>query len=101
LVVSASAAVALVLVGQAHAGLLSCGATHEPFRPWSDTTDYGLAPNGALDPISIVCKVISADGRPTVKLSDNPTKAMGPRDQIERYKRVFEVGVQEAQPVLV
>jgi nicotinate phosphoribosyltransferase len=54
-----------------------------------------------LDPISIVCKVISADGRPTVKLSDNPTKAMGPRAQIERYKRVFDVGVQTAQPVLV
>jgi hypothetical protein len=26
---------------------------------------------------------------PTVKLSDNPNKAMGPADQIERYKRVF------------
>ena len=61
----------------------------------------GLAPDGALDPISIVCKVISANGRPTVKLSDNPTKAMGPRAEIERYKRVFEVGVQTAQPVLV
>ena len=37
------------------------------------TNDFrGLAPDGALDPISIVCKVISADGRPTVKLSDNP-----------------------------
>jgi nicotinate phosphoribosyltransferase len=66
------------------------------------TNDFrGLAPDGVLDPISIVCKVISANGRPTVKLSDNPTKAMGPRDQVERYKRVFEVGVQEAQPVLV
>jgi nicotinate phosphoribosyltransferase len=36
-----------------------------------------------------------------VKLSDNPTKAMGPRAEIERYKRVFDVGVQIAQPVLV
>jgi nicotinate phosphoribosyltransferase len=66
------------------------------------TNDFrGLTPDGALDPISIVCKVISADGRPTVKLSDNPTKAMGPKAEIERYKRVFEVGVQTAQPVLV
>jgi nicotinate phosphoribosyltransferase len=66
------------------------------------TNDFrGLAPDGVLDPISIVCKVISADGRPTVKLSDNPTKAMGPREEVERYKRVFEVGVQEAVPVLV
>jgi nicotinate phosphoribosyltransferase len=66
------------------------------------TNDFrGLVADGALDPISIVCKVISANGRPTVKLSDNPTKAMGPRAEIDRYKRVFEVGVQTAQPVLV
>src|SRR5918998_1244881 len=66
------------------------------------TNDFrGLGPGGTLDPISIVCKVISANGRPTVKLSDNPSKAMGPRAEIERYKRVFEVGVQTAQPVLV
>ena len=66
------------------------------------TNDFrGLASEGALDPISIVCKVISADGRPTVKLSDNPTKAMGPRREIEHYKRVFGVGAMKPQPVLV
>jgi nicotinate phosphoribosyltransferase len=66
------------------------------------TNDFrGLAPDGALDPISIVCKVVSANGRPTVKLSDNPLKAMGPKGEIERYKRVFELGAQTAQPVLV
>jgi nicotinate phosphoribosyltransferase len=66
------------------------------------TNDFrGLAPGGALDPISIVCKVISANGRPAVKISDNPTKAMGPRAEVERYKRVFHVGAQTAQPVLV
>src|SRR6478735_1980729 len=66
------------------------------------TNDFrGLAPDGALDPISIVCKVISADDRPTVKLSDNPTKAMGPKAEIERYKRIFHVGQQTAKPVLV
>ncbi len=66
------------------------------------TNDFrGLAPDRRLDPISIVCKVISADGRPTVKLSDNPTKALGPEDEVERYKRVFGVGEQAAQPVLV
>jgi nicotinate phosphoribosyltransferase len=43
----------------------------------------------------------AARRRCAVKLSDNPTKAMGPRAQVERYKRVFEVGVQTAQPVLV
>ncbi len=66
------------------------------------TNDFrGFAPNGALDPISIVCKVISADGHPTVKLSDNPTKAMGPPDEIARYKRVFEIGAQQPRDVLV
>jgi nicotinate phosphoribosyltransferase len=66
------------------------------------TNDFrGLAPGGALDPISIVCKVVSANGRPAVKISDNPTKAMGPRAAVERYKRVFHVGAQTAQPVLV
>jgi nicotinate phosphoribosyltransferase len=66
------------------------------------TNDFrGLAPDGKLDPISIVCKVISADGRPTVKLSDNPTKALGAPADIERYKRVFHVGEQVSQPVLV
>lgn len=66
------------------------------------TNDFrGLVPEGRLDPISIVCKVISADGRPTVKLSDNPTKAMGPRSEIARYKRVFEFDAPEARPVIV
>jgi nicotinate phosphoribosyltransferase len=66
------------------------------------TNDFrGLGQGGGLDPISIVCKVLSADGRPAVKLSDNPSKAIGPRDQIERYKRVFGLGAQMAQPVLV
>jgi nicotinate phosphoribosyltransferase len=45
--------------------------------------------------------VISADGHPTVKLSDNPTKAMGPPDEIARYKRVFETGAQQSRDVLV
>ncbi|HET7410932.1 MAG TPA: nicotinate phosphoribosyltransferase [Paracoccaceae bacterium] len=59
------------------------------------TNDFrGLAPERGLDPFSLVCKVVSADGRPTVKLSDNPSKAMGPLDEVERYRRVFGVGRQ-------
>ena len=54
-----------------------------------------------LDPFSIVCKVLSANGRPAVKLSDNPTKAVGPTDEIERYRRVFGVGKQAALEVVV
>ncbi|MBL9075679.1 nicotinate phosphoribosyltransferase [Tabrizicola sp.] len=66
------------------------------------TNDFrGLVAGDALAPFSLVCKALSANGRPTVKLSDNPAKAMGPKDEIERYKRVFGVGQQEAQEVLV
>ena len=66
------------------------------------TNDFrGLVPEDALAPFSLVCKALSANGRPTVKLSDNPAKAMGPKAEIERYKRIFGVGAQEAQEVLV
>jgi len=59
------------------------------------TNDFrGLTPGDRLAPFSLVCKAAAADGRPTVKLSDNPRKAMGPADQIDRYKRVFGVGEQ-------
>ncbi len=66
------------------------------------TNDFrGLVPNEALAPFSLVCKAISANGRPTVKLSDNPNKAMGPADEVARYKRVFGVGTQKALEVVV
>lgn len=66
------------------------------------TNDFrGFASGDGLAPFSLVCKAQSANGRPTVKLSDNPHKAMGPADQIARYKRVFSVGDQSAQPVIV
>ena len=66
------------------------------------TNDFsGLADSDALAPFSLVCKAVAANGRPTVKLSDNPNKAMGPADQIARYKRVFGVGVQQGQDLIV
>lgn len=66
------------------------------------TNDFrGLVPDDALAPFSLVCKAVSANGRPTVKLSDNPEKAMGPADEIQRYKRVFGVGEQDSQAVIV
>ena len=66
------------------------------------TNDFrGLVPNDALAPFSLVCKAVAADGRPTVKLSDNPRKAMGPEAEIERYKRVFGVGEQSEVEVVV
>ena len=66
------------------------------------TNDFrGLVPDDALAPFSLVCKAVAANGRPTVKLSDNPEKAMGPADEIARYKRVFGVGEQERVEVVV
>ncbi|MDN5568350.1 MAG: nicotinate phosphoribosyltransferase [Paracoccus sp. (in: a-proteobacteria)] len=66
------------------------------------TNDFrGLVPGDGLAPFSLVCKAVAADGRPTVKLSDNPSKATGPASEIARYKRVFGVGDQDAQPVTV
>lgn len=66
------------------------------------TNDFrGLVPDDGLAPFSLVCKAVAANGRPTVKLSDNPEKAMGPSDQIARYKRVFGVGDQERLKVVV
>ncbi|GGE54631.1 nicotinate phosphoribosyltransferase [Actibacterium pelagium] len=59
------------------------------------TNDFrGLVEGDRLAPFSLVCKAVAANGRPTVKLSDNPLKAMGPAEQVERYKRVFGVGEQ-------
>ena len=66
------------------------------------TNDFtGLVEGDALAPFSLVCKAVSANGRPTVKLSDNPEKAMGPPAEIARYKRVFGVGAQESIPIRV
>jgi nicotinate phosphoribosyltransferase len=66
------------------------------------TNDFrGLTADDRLAPFSLVCKAVSADGRPTVKLSDNPNKAMGPEGEIARYKRVFGVGEQREMEVVV
>ncbi|MCC1491359.1 nicotinate phosphoribosyltransferase [Cognatishimia sp. F0-27] len=66
------------------------------------TNDFrGLTADDRLAPFSLVCKAVAANGRPTVKLSDNPAKAMGPEDQIARYKRVFGVGEQTHMDVVV
>jgi len=69
------------------------------------TNDFkGCAPagvDGELRAISIVCKVAEADGRPAVKLSDNPNKELGSPEEIERYRRVFGTAGMVEQPVLV
>ncbi len=66
------------------------------------TNDFrDLVPGDGLAPFSLVCKAVAANGRPTVKLSDNPNKAMGPADEVARYKRIFHVGAQKELEVLV
>ncbi len=66
------------------------------------TNDFkGLVADDALAPFSLVCKAVAANGHPTVKLSDNPNKAMGPEAEVARYKRVFGVGDQDAYDVVV
>lgn len=47
------------------------------------TNDLGLKP------LSLVIKVVEANGRPAVKLSDNLAKAIGDQAEVERYKRIF------------
>jgi nicotinate phosphoribosyltransferase len=47
--------------------------------------------DGGFDPLSLVCKLNDAEGRPAVKLSDNFRKALGPEKEIERYRRVFGI----------
>ena len=68
------------------------------------TNDFrGCDPAGeaGLEPISLVAKVISANGRPAVKLSDNPAKATGESAEIERYLRIFGQEGRQAKPVMV
>ncbi len=66
------------------------------------TNDFrGLVPGDGLAPFSLVCKAVAANGRPTVKLSDNPEKATGPKDEVARYRRVFDVGPQDRIAVVV
>ena len=68
------------------------------------TNDFrGCAPfaSDQLDPISLVCKVTSANGRPAVKLSDNPAKATGDPAEIARYLRVFGGKGRSEAPVVV
>lgn len=68
------------------------------------TNDFrGCAPTPlpGLDPMSIVCKVTEANGRPAVKLSDNPEKAIGTPEEIERYIKLFGNKGRVEQAVLV
>jgi len=67
------------------------------------TNDFrGCNPTGesGFDPISLISKVSQVEGRPAVKLSDNYAKALGPPDEIERYRRVFGTAGVSNMPVI-
>jgi len=55
----------------------------------NDFRDCDPRGDSGFDPVSLVCKLSEVDGHPAVKLSDNYQKAMGPPDEIERYRRIF------------
>jgi len=68
------------------------------------TNDFkGCHPRGehSLDPLSLVCKVVEADGHPAVKLSDNYTKATGPEKEVDRYRKIFGADGMKDAPVFV
>ena len=56
------------------------------------TNDFrGCNPRGdrSFDPVNLVCKLNTVNGRPAVKLSDDAQKTMGPPEEVARYRRVF------------
>ena len=69
----------------------------------SPTTSAAAIPAARRDfePISLVCKLMTVEGRPAVKLSDNPRKSTGPADEIARYRRVFNSPASDPTEVLV
>ena len=68
------------------------------------TNDFrGCHPRGedTLEPLSLVCKLTSADGVGCVKLSDNARKAVGERALVERYRQVFGTEAEVGAVVVV
>lgn len=65
------------------------GRVRTSFGWGTDLTNDMGSPDPRLKPLSLVCKVVAANGRPAVKLSDNPAKAIGPPGEVARYLRVF------------
>jgi len=55
----------------------------------NDFRDCAPRKNEKLRAISLVCKVTQANGKSTVKLSDNLEKATGDAIEIERYQKLF------------
>lgn len=67
----------------------------------NDFSECAPFKNEQLRAISLVCKVTHANGKPTVKLSDNFDKATGPQSEIERYRSIFGQADMHRQDVIV
>jgi nicotinate phosphoribosyltransferase len=67
----------------------------------NDFRDCNPQGHEGFDPLSLVCKMNDADGRPTVKLSDNFEKVLGPAKEVERYRRVFGTAGLTHLPLIV
>ena len=67
----------------------------------NDFQDCAPDRNDALRAISLVCKVTRVNGKPAVKLADNPEKETGDPAEIARYLKVFGEQERVRQPVLV
>lgn len=68
------------------------------------TNDFrGCHPRGedTLEPVSLVCKLMTVEGRPAVKLSDNAHKSTGPAEEIARYRRVFGTAAVDGEKPVV
>jgi nicotinate phosphoribosyltransferase len=67
------------------------------------TNDFrGCNPQGdeGFDPVSLVCKLSDAEGKPAVKLSDNYAKALGEPAEVARYRRIFGTAGVSDVPVI-
>ncbi len=67
------------------------------------TNDFrGCDPAGGsdFDPVSLICKVSTVEGKPAVKLSDNHAKALGTPEEIDRYRRLFGTAGLSDLPVI-
>lgn len=55
----------------------------------------------SFNPLGLVCKLSEVEGRPAVKLSDNPSKALGAPEEAERYRRIFGIAGVSESPVYI
>ena len=64
--------------------------------------EFNTSPNVTATLSSDGCFVtLEANGKPTVKLSDNVNKAMGPNEDVKKYMKIFELSEQNQDSLIV